>query len=72
MSFERQFLQFIRAYHRTRGISIHDFALMIGRSKRQTYRIINAEVQLTIKDMEDIMERLGHDLCFEPKKKGGA
>lgn len=69
MSFERQFYAFIRAYHRTRGISVPDFAAMIGREPRQTYRIVNAQVKLTVKDMEEIMERLGYDMKFEPVRK---
>jgi hypothetical protein len=71
MSFERKFYAFIRAYHRTRGISIPAFGRLIGKSERQTYRIINMETKISIKDMEQIMAKLGYGLDFSPIAKDG-
>lgn len=64
MSFERQFLAFIRAYYRTRGMSVGQLGRTIGRSRRQTYRIVNAERQITIKEMEQILASVGYRLEF--------
>ena len=62
--FQRSFLGFIRAYTRTRGISVGEFARIIGRSERTAYRIINGETQLRIENMEHVLKCLGHELRF--------